>query len=1014
MTSSSPIPLKDQKEKQVFLTEVGSLEKQLWALINSKGLLHSDVQDLYRKVRYSYEKIILKDSEEVELQDVEYSLWKLHYKHIDEFRKTIKKSSGNGESIKLVTTQNVGNVWRSDDKGIAGFMSFLSEATEFYQNLVVKIRKCNRLPEDSSFYKNVGSSTAVEPKKMQKCQFLCHRFLVCLGDLARYKEQYEKLDDQNHNWSVAASHYLEATMIWPDSGNPQNQLAVLATYVGDEFLALYHCVRSLAVKEPFPDAWDNLTLLFERNRSSCLHSLCREAHFDFLKPSERSDFHSKSQSSHELSNCNMLEAGHNCLVETDLWSLLIRTMSFFFIKSSFEEFPCAFASAMRELDALMALDDTKLKAALESYQCLDSARTGPFRALQVLSVFIFIIENLMHVPQVRISKDNNDTQQLLQTQFALTATFIFMGCLVDRCLKASELDLCPLLPAVLVFVEWLANTLDEAKTYGVDENSRSAMSYYFGVFVDLLQCFNVKSVEAMSPDSTPLWEDYELRGFAPVASAHALLGFSTAWENIGSFESGRKWRAHRIINAAMKIAESSNDFGKWILYDKSGRKFYTGGSNESPERNESEKAESPNSNLEVEESSQNIYQATKEYKEQILYANPRNRSVNGKSVVTEEEEVILFKPLKRYNSAPLYASLIMNDQMSPKDSGDENVPSEECLRRATSLLIAQNQAQSNPLPFHADISNFRSNNSFKHQEPLMKDTSAHPFLETPIAAGPPSLSSWVLNRGSMSIDREKGTASVSKHSLKPIEEIPSTSLAGLSISEKEDSVISSEHEYATTNYSTPLYSHPLPSAPLLPDDAVWFSGIQSSFSNSKTSGGIREASNYYGTSGTSNWTATQGSPNYGHNFQSLMDNYPPPRRMTSSEWLRQYRENHNLEQTNSYIWPVHSHAPENLVNLQDQQASKFGVFDQWGNPMAYNPSVYMVSPPLQPAFPLVYGADEHRREKLYHGYQRPSPYGCGAVTDLRNEPQPLLQYLQEKEWRLQQDPTLGGPTYMGN
>ena len=41
------------------------------------------------------------------------------------------------------------------------------------------------------------------------------------------------------------------------------QLALLATYVGDPFLALYHCIRSLAVKEPFPDAWKNILLLFE-------------------------------------------------------------------------------------------------------------------------------------------------------------------------------------------------------------------------------------------------------------------------------------------------------------------------------------------------------------------------------------------------------------------------------------------------------------------------------------------------------------------------------------------------------------------------------------------------------------------------------------------------------------------------------------------------------------------------------------------------------------------------------
>lgn len=206
--------------------QVGNLERQLWALIYTKNLLHSDVQDLYCKVRSSYEKIILDGHELVELQDVEYCLWKLHYKHIDEFRKIIKKSSANGESTKLVMTQNAANVQRSDDKYVAAFKSFLSEATEFYENLIVKVKNCYSLPVDSS-YRRHDVSISVKPKKRQKCQFLCHRFLVCLGDLARYQEQYENADVQNHNWSVAASHYLEATMVWPDSGNPQNQVVLL-------------------------------------------------------------------------------------------------------------------------------------------------------------------------------------------------------------------------------------------------------------------------------------------------------------------------------------------------------------------------------------------------------------------------------------------------------------------------------------------------------------------------------------------------------------------------------------------------------------------------------------------------------------------------------------------------------------------------------------------------------------------------------------------------------------------
>lgn len=167
-------------------------------------------------MRSSYEKIILNDYEQPDLQDVEYSLWKLHYRHIDEFRKKTRKDSSTTESTKSAVPDNTSH--------IEGFKLFLSEAIEFYQDLIVKVRKYYRLPEGSLCYRKGGISTFVEPKKMQTCQFLCHRFLVCLGDLARYREQYENLNNQKHNWSVAATHYMEATSIWPDSGNPQNQV----------------------------------------------------------------------------------------------------------------------------------------------------------------------------------------------------------------------------------------------------------------------------------------------------------------------------------------------------------------------------------------------------------------------------------------------------------------------------------------------------------------------------------------------------------------------------------------------------------------------------------------------------------------------------------------------------------------------------------------------------------------------------------------------------------------------
>lgn len=187
--------------------------------IRTKGILHSDVQELYLKVCAGYEKIILGDHEISLLQEAEYCLWKLHYRHIDEFRKKMKKNSPNDAAAKTATPQN------DNSNNIDGLKLFLMGASDFYRNLITKIKTYYGLPEDFSFCRGGGESAPVETKNMQKLQFLCHRFLVCLGDLARYREQYENSDIQSCNWSAAVAHYLEATLIWPDSGNPQNQVS---------------------------------------------------------------------------------------------------------------------------------------------------------------------------------------------------------------------------------------------------------------------------------------------------------------------------------------------------------------------------------------------------------------------------------------------------------------------------------------------------------------------------------------------------------------------------------------------------------------------------------------------------------------------------------------------------------------------------------------------------------------------------------------------------------------------
>nr|GMD91898.1 protein SMG7L-like [Ipomoea batatas] len=717
MNTKEAASFKDQKEKLNALLEIASVEKQLLTSIYSKGLLHKEVRELYHKARASYENIVLNDYKVVGLQEVEFSLWKLHYKHIDEYRKWIRQS--NVEKRKSESLEEDTSSHHDIDKHMEGFKSFLSEASDFYQDLVKKLRRTCGLPGELLLRKKGDASSCLAgPTKLPQCQYACHRFLVCLGDLARYSELCKKHDACK--WSAAATYYLEASWIWPDSGNPHNQLALLATYVGDPFLALYHCVRSLAVKEPFPDAWNNLMLLLEENRSSHFHSLSSEAHLDLLKPSEKALLRTRSQGSDGSSNDNKLEGTESVSSgKSDIWRLFVRLISFFLLRSSLEDFPHTLASTVRQLEALMALGDEDLKAALESYQFMDPSREGPYRTLQLVTIFIFIIHCLTESDEGEVQKEDNEPESSL-TKLALTATFICAGRIVERCMNGGKLEECLLLPTVLVFVEWLANTLERAEAHAGDERVTSAMSYFFGAFADLLNRVDLSYNEEVAPDNTALWEDHELKGFDPMARAHMKLDFTGHRECMENFCSRNISRSRRIFLVGTKIAGRSGDLVRnWIVYDDFGKRFSS------------------------------------------LVA--KSRDLIQQSIAAEEEEVILFKPIiTRHNSAPASTSRPSSDRVSAEGT------------KEGASSVGQSQSQTaDTFSFRPDTTNNpRLSSPLKPQEPILKDSSAYP-------AGPPSLKAWVIDKetlsesfNALSITETKDPIVSSSHVSAPILDAP--------------------------------------------------------------------------------------------------------------------------------------------------------------------------------------------------------------------------------------------------
>ncbi|KAF0706927.1 hypothetical protein AaE_013880, partial [Aphanomyces astaci] len=177
-------------------------------------------------------------------KETEQVLWKpCFYKRIEDFRRRIRKyasQSGTDRSIRDHFFKLSGE-----------FQAFLDEAAAYYERL--------------HGYFASSSSSSSTAAALQHSMFRC---LIFLGDIARYRELHSH--KAKKHFAVAEGFYHRALAILPDNGNPHNQLAVLATYVEAEAIAVYRYCRSLLLPTPFATAEENLVLLFERNRHRAL------------------------------------------------------------------------------------------------------------------------------------------------------------------------------------------------------------------------------------------------------------------------------------------------------------------------------------------------------------------------------------------------------------------------------------------------------------------------------------------------------------------------------------------------------------------------------------------------------------------------------------------------------------------------------------------------------------------------------------------------------------------------
>ncbi|KAF9580685.1 hypothetical protein BGW38_002569, partial [Lunasporangiospora selenospora] len=275
---------------------------------NLKELLHqkasSGVTNARDRLREEYERLILTDIVLAQSKEIESALWKnVFYIVIDGYRRKLAalstSSNVHGSDAAQGSRNGVaggggrrGGGNRNNDRNDDGrhhggnrgnkkqipsvefrkvstkFRAFIQEATGFYHRLIQNLASCYDLNEMGANSLRLfpagdkNSMMEITDAARQAAISSCHKCYIFLGDLARYRQTYN--DSPKKNWSAAREYYNEARNLLPTSGNPYNQLAVIATFAPNNFLALYFYYRSLAVALPFMTARNNIKVLITK------------------------------------------------------------------------------------------------------------------------------------------------------------------------------------------------------------------------------------------------------------------------------------------------------------------------------------------------------------------------------------------------------------------------------------------------------------------------------------------------------------------------------------------------------------------------------------------------------------------------------------------------------------------------------------------------------------------------------------------------------------------------------
>ncbi|KAF2197789.1 hypothetical protein GQ43DRAFT_190367 [Delitschia confertaspora ATCC 74209] len=238
-----------------------AIEKELGKLAEMNAPVLEQV-NLLQEFRGACENVIFSDFGFASAQNIEARLWGAHT-HINTlFRKQLRQ-------VRLLRRNGKNHVVELR-KSSKHYLAFIKTSQRFYRQFIMnldaqfdgipELRKVAQKWKDDAT--KPSSRKKIPSNLRQQVLLSCHQTLIQLGDLSRYRET--ELVEKERNWGPAIGYYGLAAEIYPISGQSHNQQAVIAREDGNHFRSTYHLYRSLASKEPHPQAKPNLELEFKK------------------------------------------------------------------------------------------------------------------------------------------------------------------------------------------------------------------------------------------------------------------------------------------------------------------------------------------------------------------------------------------------------------------------------------------------------------------------------------------------------------------------------------------------------------------------------------------------------------------------------------------------------------------------------------------------------------------------------------------------------------------------------